>query len=168
VDAGDWIALGGTVLALVFHSIGVAMFMARIAARTETNSKAIEALIATKVSTEQGAGYQAQLNRLENGAAECEGRINQMRQEFDGRQEHLTIRLNAHEQATTAQTSQLTNALTRLEEHVKSLKESIDRLSEAERQRAAQPQAQPLDIIGLLTLATQAAPLVRQIIARPN
>lgn len=170
MDAGDWIALGGTIFALVLHSIGVAMFLARLAAKVDGNTKAIDLLISNKVSTEQGVGLQAQLNRLEKGAAECEGRINQMRAEFEGRQERLTSRLNAHEQSTNVQTSQQTNALTRLEEMVKGMKQSVDQLSDAERARMAQPAPQAYhpqpDLMSMLQLAVQAAPLVQQLIGR--
>jgi hypothetical protein len=169
MDAGDWIALGGTIFALVLHSIAVAMFLARLAAKVDGNTKAIDLLVSGKVSMEQGTGFQAQLNRLEKGAAECEGRINQMRVEFEGRQERLTSRLNTHEQATNAQTAQLTNALTRLDETMKGMKQSVDQLSDAERARMAAPQApahnQP-DLMQLLQLAVQAAPLVQQLVGR--
>lgn len=169
MDAGDWIALGGTIFALVLHSIGMAMFIAKLAAKVDGNTKAIDALISGKVSMEQGIGFQATMSRLEKGAAECEGRINQMRIEFEGRQERLTSRLNAHEQATNVQTSQQTNALTRLEEMVKGMKQSVDQLSDAERARMAQPAPQPShqpDLMSMLQLAVQAAPLVQQLIGR--
>jgi len=169
MDAGDWIALGGTIFALAIHTILGAMFLARLAAKVDGNSKAIDLLLTTKVSTEQGTGFQAQINRLEKSAAECEGRINQMRVEFEGRQERLTLRLNTHEQATNVQTGSLTNALTRLEEMVKGLKQSVDQLSDAERARMAAPQApahhQP-DIMSILQLAVQAAPLVQKLMGK--
>lgn len=140
MDAGDWIALGGTVLALVFQSIGVAIYLTRVATQVTQNTKAIEMLASGKVSMDEGRGYQAQLDRLERNDAECEGKLGGMRQEFDARTERLSSRLTAHEQQQTASTAALSTAITKFEAvftaSLASLKESVDRLHAERAQQA--------------------------------
>lgn len=143
MDAGDWIALGGVSLALVIHSVGVAIFLTRVAAQSQANTKAIEDLYRTRISDDQGKGYQAQLDRLERGHAECDGRIGAMRQEFDARTERLSNRVTAHEQQQSASTAALTASLAKFEATftagLQSLKEAIDRLHAERAAGAAHP-----------------------------
>lgn len=134
MDVGDWIALGGTVFALIMQSIGVAIYVTRVAAQVSQNAKSIE--------------------RLERNDAECEGKMSGMRQEFSDRTELLSNKFTSYEQHQNAQTAALNAGLAKIEAtftaSLTSLKESVDRLYEAERQRAiASPPAQP-DLIGQL------------------
>lgn len=123
MDAGDWIALGGTVLALVFQSIGVAIYLTRVASQVQQNVKAIE--------------------RLERSDAECEGRMSGMRQEFESRAERLSNRVTESERAQTEQTNALGQAFSKLEATLTgglvALKESVDRLHDERARAMAQP-----------------------------
>lgn len=114
------------------------------------------------VTQDVGKGYQAQLDRLERNDAECEGRLTAIRQEVFERVERMSTRIASHEQSVSLSMSASATAMTRLEEGMKALKESVDRLSIEERNHRG-PQ-QP-DLISLLSLAAQAAPLVRQLIS---
>lgn len=133
MDAGDYIALGGTILALVFQSVGVAMFLSRLAAQVENQGRAIQTLADSKVSSEQGKGLQAQLDRLERNDAECEGKLVGMRQEFDARTERVTNRMTAHEQQQAAQTADLRGALSEIKATftagMTAMKEALDRMA---------------------------------------
>lgn len=161
MDAGDWIALGGTVLALVIHSIAVAMFLARLAGKVETNSKAIEALISGKVSTEQGKGFQAQIDRLERADAECDGKLIAQRQESADRMERLGARLAAHEQTQSAQNTTLTAAVTRMEALMEGMRDAINRMAAGQRDRA--PTRAEDGLLGDLERLVRIAPLLKQL-----
>lgn len=134
MDAGDWIALGGVVLALVFQSIGVAIFLTRVASQVQTNAKAIE--------------------HLERADAECRGQMAAHRTEFNERLERAANRLSAHETKTANDNSSLTAALTKIEATfstgIAAMRESLDRLLEAERVRLATPTAPPPNILDQL------------------
>lgn len=168
----DWLAITLAVASPILSVIATAYFMGRRVAVIETtqaqHSKALEALpdvLRGFVTQQEGKGFQAQLDRLERNDAECEGRMAGVRQENADRIERLSSRVTAHEQSTGAQNVALTTGFAKLETTVSDMKEAIDRLAEAERAAAPKPNT---DIIAMLSLAAQAAPLVRQIIARPN
>jgi chromosome segregation ATPase len=123
----DWLSI---TLALVAPVLSVGATLITVAFSTGGRLSRIE---------EQGKGYQAQLDRHEKADAECEGKISAMRQESSDRIERLSNRITAHEQATNSQNTALTTALAELKATMAGMKESIDRLAEAERARASQP-----------------------------
>lgn len=140
MDAGDWIALGGVGIALVFQSVGVAIFLTRVAAQGQTNAEAIKELLRTRVSVDEIKAIHEHLVRLDRGAMECEGRVTGMRVEFDARTERLSARVTSHEQQQSASISLLQTSMAKFEAvftaGLQSLKESVDRLH-AERAAAA-------------------------------
>lgn len=144
MDAGDWIALGGVGIALVFQSVGVAIFLTRVASQGQTNADAIKDLLRTRVSVDEIKAINEHLGRLDRGASECEGRITGMRVEFESRTERLSSRVTSHEQQQTASIALLQTSMAKFEAvftaGLQSLKESVDRLH-AERAAAAPAQA---------------------------
>lgn len=164
----DWLAVMLAVLAPVLSFVATLLAMAMTYGRRVGT---VETTLAahTKILEELPAALRAlatkeDVVRLEKADAECEGRMASNRQESSDRVERLSNRLAAHEQNTGAQNSSVTSAIAEFRATMAAMKESIDRLEaaerHAERQRAAGP---PLDIIGILNLAAQAAPLVRQL-----
>lgn len=160
----DWLAITLAVASPILSVIATAYFMGRRVAVIETtqaqHSKALEALpdvLRGFVTQQEGKGFQAQLDRLERNDAECEGRMAGVRQENADRIERLSSRVTAHEQSNVA----LTTGFAKLETTMSGMKEAIDRLAEAERAAAPKPNT---DIIAMLSLAAQAAPLVRQLL----
>jgi len=113
------------------------------------------------VTQSEGKGFQAQLDRLERSDNECEGKISAQRQEAADRIERLSTRVTAHEQSTNAQTAATSQAMARLETLMISMKESVDRLSEAERQRHSTPPAN--DMFTQLEQLVRLGPLLKQI-----
>lgn len=165
----DWIAISLAVASPILSVIATAYFIGRRVAVIETtqnaHTKTLEALpeiLRGFVTQSEGKGYQAQLDRLERSDAECEGKMSGIHQESTDRIERLSSRVTAHEQATNATTTAAAQAMARMETLVINIKESVDRLREDERTRATQPEK--TDIIAILTLAAQAAPLVKQLL----
>lgn len=138
----DWLhivlALGSpfvTILGVFFIS---GQRLATMQAAIEANAKAIDGIthaLEMKVSIDQGKGYQAQIDRLERSGAECEGRISSLRAEHGASAERFSARLSAHEQHQSGQYANLASAFTEIKAMFSAMKESVDRLLEAERAR---------------------------------
>lgn len=128
----DWLAV---VLAIVVPLLSFAGTLIGVAFITGGRFAKLE---------EQSKGQQAQLDRHDRQHAECDGKIGAMRQEYDGRFERAASKAAAGEQAQAGQNSALVAALTEIRATMAAMKEALDRLSEAERERhRAQPQAAP-------------------------
>lgn len=139
METANVIALAGFAFVLLAQAAGIVWWASGASAKIVAHSKALEALpdaLRSFVTLDIGKGYQAQLDRLEHRDAEAEGKLAAIRQESSDRIERLSTRVASHEQSMGAQTQALTNALARLDESMKAMKESVDRLSEAERARA--------------------------------
>lgn len=148
MDAGDWITIGFGLVGLAVQLVVVAVVFTRVQARTEGNSRAIEELKRNTLTTKEGDGYQAQLNRLEQRDSECEGKLQGLRQEFADRSERMSTRLTAHEQTQSTQNTALTGAITELRAtfaaSMQSMKESVDRLLDDRDRSHPAPSANPL------------------------
>ena len=155
----------GTLLAVSFMMGGRLSKLETVQHQHTDALKTLPEVLKDFVTKEEGKGYQAQIDRLERSDAECDGRMSQMRSDFEIRSERIGTRMTAHEQATSAQNTAVTNALAEFRATIAALKESVDRLEAVERTRA--PQHQSPDLMSMLNLAVQAAPLVRQLITRP-
>ena len=148
METANVIALAGFGFVLLIQAAAIVWWARGVSATQSAHSKALEALpdvLRGFVTAEAGRGYQAQLDRLEHRDAECEGKVIAIRQESGDRIERLGVRVTAHEQATGAQHTALTSALTRLEATMAAMKESIDPLSEAERTRSSPAQSSPIE-----------------------
>lgn len=145
----DWLAITLAVLAPVLSVLAtlvtVAFLIGKRVAVIETTQDAHGKALAERVTQEQGRGLQAQIKRLEAADATCDGKMTQMRAELSDRDDRLSARLSAHEQQQSATNLALTNALTKFEATfsagLSSMKESVDRLLEAERARLIAPAA---------------------------
>lgn len=148
MEQANIIALAGFALVLLVQAGAIVWWARGVSTVQAAHSKALEALpevFRGFVTVDIGKGYQAQLDRLERNDAEGEGRLTATRQEAADRIERISARVTAHEQSTGAQNTALTNAFNRLEATMQAMKESIDRLSEAERARPAPAQASPIE-----------------------
>lgn len=133
--------------------------------RQSQHSDAIRALpeaLKGFVTLDTGKGLQAQLERLERFHAEQDGRAAAIRTEVSDRVERLSSRVAAHEQASNSAMTTLANAIARLETTMEAMKESVDRLTAAEQTRSAQP----VNLVALLSLAAEVAPMVRQLMSQ--
>lgn len=131
MEAANIIALAGFSFVLLVQAAAIVWWARGVSATQTTHTKALEALpdaFRGFVTVDTGKGYQAQLDRLEHRDAECEGKLSAIRQESSDRIERLSARVASHEQTTGAQSQILTNAITRLEEAMKAVKESVDQL----------------------------------------
>ncbi len=136
MDAGDWIALGGVAFALIVQSIGVAIFLTRVASQVQVNSKAIDALSGNVTTREQGRGLQAQIKRLEQADAGCKGEIGAVRTELHDRIERHGAKIAGVEQTVAA-------AVGRIEATMAGMQAAMERLIRAEEARGDAPQPQP-------------------------
>lgn len=164
----EWLAIVLAVLAPVLSVLATlltqAMTLGRRVGAAETTLAAHSEAMKELPHTLRAFAVKDDVLRLEKADAECEGRMASNRQEAGDRLERLSNRLNSHEQNTGAQNTAVTSALAEFRATMAAMKESIDRLEAAERARPIQP-SQQIDIIGLLNLATQAAPLVGKLLA---
>ena len=138
MEAANTIALAGFAFVLLVQAAAIVWWARGVSTTQAVHSKALEALpdlFKSFVTVDVGKGYQAQLDRLEHRDAEHEGKVSAIRQEAADRVERISARVSAHEQATSVANTALANALTKLEVTMAAMKESVDRLSEAERAR---------------------------------
>lgn len=111
-----------------------------------------------KVSKEEGAGFQAQLNRLERNDAECEGKLTAMREEFNSRFERMTNTLSGIEQTRSAESNHLSGAVAEIKATMLSMKESLARLEAEQLRLASAPppqQSREMDILDTLRKAEE-------------
>lgn len=170
----DWLAVTLAVASPVLSvlaTLATVMWTAsrRFAVLEERQSQHSDALRALPdvlkgfVTADTGKGLQAQLERLERFHAEQDGRATAIRTEVSDRVERLSTRVAAHEQASNSAMTTLANAIARLETTMGAMKESVDRLTAAEQTR---PATQPLNLVALLSLAAEVAPMVRQLMVQ--
>lgn len=156
----------GSVAAVSFRS---GARLTKLESACEANAKAIADLAKVtddRATKETARTLQAHVERLDRSDAECDGKITGMRQEFDARSERFLNRLAAHEQATGVQNTALTTALAELRATMAGMKESMDRLAEAERARIAiSAPERGHDLLSMLTALSQAKPLLKQLLA---
>lgn len=164
----DWLAVMLAVLAPVLSFVATLLAMAMTYGRrvgtVETTIAAHSKVLEELPAALRALATKEDVVRLEKADAGCETLMSSHRQEASDRVERLSNRLAAHEQSTGSQNTVVTSSLAEFRATMTAMKESIDRLEAAERQNATPP-AQPLDIIGILNLAVQAAPMVRQLLS---
>lgn len=166
METANVIALAGFGFVLLVQAGAIVWWARGVSAIQNGHGKALEALPETLkafVTQETGKGYQAQLDRLERSDAECDGKISSMRQEFDGRFERAGARITASEQSQATQNAAVSAALTKLEATMTAMKEAIDRLAEAERERHRAPATAQPDLLTTLNMIAQIKPLMKQL-----
>lgn len=142
--SGDTMIAFASVVLVALVQIAIS-FIAYGGLRQKVNSQAeaINDLWKHKITKEEGAGFQAQLDRLERNDAECDGKLAGMRDEFNSRIERATLKIDHMEKNRNTTDQIVAAALAKLDASVAAMKESVDRLMVAEQMRAALPLTQP-------------------------
>lgn len=117
---------------------------------------------------EQGKGYQAQIDRHDKQHAECDTKVNASRDEFNNRVERVTQRIEFIEKNRAAESNALASVMGEIKAEMRSMKEALDNLTLAERDRNHTPPQimGRAELLAALALAVQVAPMVKQILGK--
>lgn len=162
----DWLQVGLaliTVIGSIFGSVVAVSFrsgsrLTAIDAAIAANAKAIEQLtgvVGQRATVEVARGLQAQIDRHDGAFAS-------LREEVDGRAERVSTRIDRIDADRAEQSTALAGAIAELKTGLLGVQDGLKELAAAER---ARPPVQRMDMIAILNLAVQAAPLVRQLLA---
>lgn len=163
-----------TIIGSVIGSVAAVSFrsgsrLTKLDAAIEANAKAIGQLataVGERATLELTKGLQAQIDRHDRQHVECDTKIASTREEFNSRLERQTARLENIQTTHAAESNMLATAVAELKTGLQAVRDSMDRLA-TESTRSTKPSGiGQSDILAILGLAVQAAPLVRQMLSK--
>lgn len=156
----SWIAFGGLmVTGLIYAGVSFVQF-----GRMQNAIITISDAVKNKVSKEEGAGFQAQLNRLERNDAECDAKIVMMREEANTRAERVNGRVEIMEQRHADANANVQSQLATLTATTLGLKEAFERFLEAQSRQAPLPVPQQPNPIEQLRMLVELQTLMKKMV----